>query len=1008
MLRNKRVALLIGAAIVASSAFGCEEPNRLPSSASTSSDDTKVVTTTEISTADLLKVAEICTDKTRCLESSECADGASFTACLCVTDEYRCHTQANCKGVGDCDYDCSTDEQCTWAVCKGSTACAEKCVASALPGDGDYDGDGITNEVERNNGLDPCLADTDGDGISDGEEDLNHNGIYEPHLGETDPKDANSPSKSENTTANKNARAAVCNADMLDGKYGKFQHMQVAKFSGDVTYDPAEDSTKNLTRFDDASHKIVGFFGSDLLYNGSALLNATLPKGSYIEESSFTTSVPLGGWLSNGVYQHPNAGDQYEGTNLQIVPNHTVNRYKYSITMSEGQTLEQLRDSIAKAFDNTIADSTGQTVCSGSTEDQNRAVLYIARSAFGNKNIYSAALACASTDTKNKSGDPQSVEAMNMLDDIISGTMVSPTKQADDSAPTGGYVAFKDYICQAEDYGDASGSVDFIWVIDNSGSMADELENLAETAKLFAQRLSQTTIDYRIAVTTTDAYLVDEYDDTIANPAYKVIDHEKNEYASTNLLNVSFLGVHSVNYNQTAAFLSPTTADGSVSGEIYEEGAESYNIPFTANVQYTSVSNGKDSVTAGNGTYYLNIGGAGIEDGFKSGAFTLRQLGLDVYDKYDELKNKYSFIASFIGSDEEWQQFIKFKIYASNKGFLSNYPSDYTKPQVREVIEKATLRDDALKYILWVSDEESRQFKEKTKIQKLTGMSTVCSTGYKLNKDENGTYSMAHGPLAKQTAYAQDETSTDDCNPSLEENYNKAIDSGTLTSDSTLDQIKEADAEYYDMLMYYIGEYRKFAGKGGIAGFALVGDAGVKQGGACKTLATCTGTCCLDASCTQTEENVTNKAGCYDCQVPDGASGGWNTEDAAAVDGANYGLSYIHLARYLSTFTDDGKNDGKEGGFGSICNTQYETTISSIVQDVTGRIASHPLKGYPISSTIKVAVSKKNSATVLTRGATTNGWSYDASQNAIIFSGITADSTDRIAISYVIWSENKG
>ncbi|WNG14531.1 Ig-like domain-containing protein [Cystobacter fuscus] len=54
--------------------------------------------------------------------------------------------------------------------------------------DKDADGDGIPNDVETNNGTDPNNADTDGDGLSDGEEDANHNGTVDD--GETDPRKA--------------------------------------------------------------------------------------------------------------------------------------------------------------------------------------------------------------------------------------------------------------------------------------------------------------------------------------------------------------------------------------------------------------------------------------------------------------------------------------------------------------------------------------------------------------------------------------------------------------------------------------------------------------------------------------------------------------------------------------------------------------------------------------------------------------------------------------------------
>ncbi|MCK5797662.1 MAG: OmpA family protein [Deltaproteobacteria bacterium] len=53
------------------------------------------------------------------------------------------------------------------------------------PTQGDTDGDGIPDGVEKNGGTDPTNADTDGDGIKDGIEDANKNGKMDP--GETDP-----------------------------------------------------------------------------------------------------------------------------------------------------------------------------------------------------------------------------------------------------------------------------------------------------------------------------------------------------------------------------------------------------------------------------------------------------------------------------------------------------------------------------------------------------------------------------------------------------------------------------------------------------------------------------------------------------------------------------------------------------------------------------------------------------------------------------------------------------
>ncbi len=51
----------------------------------------------------------------------------------------------------------------------------------------DSDSDGLSDGLEMMLGTDPQNPDTDGDGVWDGIEDANHNGIYEPSLGETNP-----------------------------------------------------------------------------------------------------------------------------------------------------------------------------------------------------------------------------------------------------------------------------------------------------------------------------------------------------------------------------------------------------------------------------------------------------------------------------------------------------------------------------------------------------------------------------------------------------------------------------------------------------------------------------------------------------------------------------------------------------------------------------------------------------------------------------------------------------
>jgi len=54
------------------------------------------------------------------------------------------------------------------------------------PNHPDSDGDLLNDGLEESTGTDPRASDTDGDGLDDGVEDANHNGIVEPN--ETDPR----------------------------------------------------------------------------------------------------------------------------------------------------------------------------------------------------------------------------------------------------------------------------------------------------------------------------------------------------------------------------------------------------------------------------------------------------------------------------------------------------------------------------------------------------------------------------------------------------------------------------------------------------------------------------------------------------------------------------------------------------------------------------------------------------------------------------------------------------
>ncbi len=85
----------------------------------------------------------------------------------------------------------------------------------------DHDQDGLPDEVERNgeNPTDPSQADSDGDGLKDGEEDRNHNGRRDP--GETDPNRADSDGDGQLDGAEAAAAAGGESGGQMSGQMSK-------------------------------------------------------------------------------------------------------------------------------------------------------------------------------------------------------------------------------------------------------------------------------------------------------------------------------------------------------------------------------------------------------------------------------------------------------------------------------------------------------------------------------------------------------------------------------------------------------------------------------------------------------------------------------------------------------------------------------------------------------------------------------------------------------------------
>lgn len=886
---------------------------------------------------------EECRDPEQCLDLVICNSGDAFVACMCVTDINECHSNPKCNGIGTCEYTCSREAgTCGYKACEGVAACDSEgeCVASELDDDGDYDGDGIPNGIEKvTPGLDPCLADSDGDTVPDGVEDLNRDGKFDIELGETDPTNPNSkPSPQELET-----RKAVCTYDKMQGEYLSFASSVVAQFDN-VSYTQHGGTAITF----DSANGLHGAFMQGASFEGKTLLATAIGSmvDSFVEESSFSANVPLGTWSNSGIYEAKH----------QVVPDHLVQRLKYAIFLKEGESIEGVRDAIAAVLGGNITPAKTSTKCAVK-DGVSKARLYMARSIHAdNRVIYSIAIACDET-----ASNPS---VATYMDDVLTGTMVAPNTMT----------PFKRFICQSKSFGDASGMIDFIWIVDNSGSMADELDGLSKTAKLFQDRLTESGVDFRVGLAHTDSYAVEEWPDRpILNPDGTLKPGPTTRYltgAYPDKAGGEFVTVGAEIVYQalkdglpdaaaTVYFASNTYVDTMGLRLLSGKGMTRNLGSFAGTIKtYAHCKDGNNS----------NICGYGYEDGFRSGSLVLERLQNQSSDK-----DLWCYNYTSSGETECAKDPQPTSCTSQSGAHYCMKEENHDTPGCKLRMGNCSLREGALKYIIWVSDEESRQFKEDRKIGEVyskihTNIPTqrylkTCLSGYRL--DGAGTvedpYSMYQGALPIDADLSH-------CNPRIEDHYS---DPGVrknykINENTKLADIKEQSPNYYRMLDYQLKEYRKYAGSGGVAAFALVGD-NKALNGFCEELGT----------------------------------------DAGASEGADYGLSYIHAARFLSY--EDGK--GKEGGYASICNTNYEQVVNSILEDAIGRVASHPLKGYPISSTIRVAVSCPNKeAFELKRGADKDGWNYDASQNAIVFSNLALGDTKdcNISIAFVIWTENKG
>ena len=362
------------------------------------------------------------------------------------------------------------------------------CDASLLPND--CDGDGIPDAIELQTGTDPGNPDSDGDGFCDGSnsvgdclggvEDRNNNGKVDEN--ELDPR--TEFTGGTGIPDGDNPIAAVCNADTYASVTA-----QDATTAGSVLALPSSfgkpiaQGAASAVTFSDPAAGVFGYaiaqttsdnIGTAHLQNMAAL--GANNKRLNIISSRFTS------WLE--AEMNPDARD--------VVG--SIGSFGYGAGSDNDPTADKdpatLRDEI-------ISDISGAMVSSGETSAACTSIknYHLTELRSDGSLITIGAVVCEENSTD---------DVQLFLDDLLTGTLHAP----------GGSATFLPGVqeCDVTAATESAGVVDFLWVIDNSGSMSDEQANVAETTSLFLDRLQSSGADWRLAVTTTDAYCYGESD----------------------------------------------------------------------------------------------------------------------------------------------------------------------------------------------------------------------------------------------------------------------------------------------------------------------------------------------------------------------------------------------------------------------------------------------------------------------------------------------------------------
>lgn len=417
----------------------------------------------------------------------------------------------------------------------------------------DSDGDGVTNQCECNLGTSPGNSDTDGDGVPDGEEDANRNCQFDP--GESDPRTFDTDGDglddgrervngteylnpdtdgdgitdgAEVDSGCMNPRSEHSDRDQIpdgvedgnaDGKLGQCPNRQYDPTCAQGESDPCKTDTDGDNTPDNDEVQYLECRPEDTQGLAQPQLVTSGPGNYQLAVESALDAAQVSGLSGSQAHAFDDAASGFAG-------------FIASLPTSAGSA-EQVRDDVFGAvtalYTGSTRRATGRRI---TTHDGYNAVVGSIVELSGVQDPAAARdavlgrVAGGTPSHSLSSGVPiaGASDALLLVMQVIhrpaagryvvTAAVVPESKYTDDAAQTGYVVdditggaavaeAGETLTEQCVSYRvDTTPKVDFIWIIDGSGSMNEEIAQVRQFADDFVQILQQSNLDWRLGVTT--------------------------------------------------------------------------------------------------------------------------------------------------------------------------------------------------------------------------------------------------------------------------------------------------------------------------------------------------------------------------------------------------------------------------------------------------------------------------------------------------------------------------